>query len=238
MVAGAGWPSGSSQSRCTRLSSAPSRSNTQHPALRSPGQLLGSGPLWGAALLLTLPLPEPPQTAAPQSSASPRISQAAAPAAYTITPQRRALLDTIRYAEGTWKGGSPEGYRVLYGGGLFSSLERHPEITVRRRYTSAAAGAYQFLPATWREASRKLALQDFSAPNQDQAALYLVERRGALAAVDRSGLGGTVLAQLSREWASLPASHGGSYYGQPVKSRQELIAFYATALQRARQQLV
>ena len=223
MVAGAGWPSGSSQSRCTRLSRAPSRSNTQHPALRSLEQLLGSGPLCGAALLLTLPLPAPPQTAAP--------------AAYTITPQRRALLDTIRYAEGTWKGGSSEGYRVLYGGGLFSSLERHPEITVRRRYTSAAAGAYQFLPATWREASRKLALQDFSAPNQDQAALYLVERRGALAAVDRSGLGGTVLAQLSREWASLPASHGGSYYGQPVKSRQELIAFYTTALQRARQQL-
>ena len=108
---------------------------------------------------------------------------------------------------------------MLYGGGLFSSVERHPEITVRRRYTSAAAGAYQFLPATWREASRKLALQDFSATNQDQAALYLVERRGALAAVDRSGLGGAVLAQLSREWASLPASHGGSSYGQPVKSR-------------------
>ena len=54
---------------------------------------------------------------------------------------------------------------MLYGGGLFSSVERHPEITVRRRYTSAAAGAYQFLPATWREASRKLALQDFSATN-------------------------------------------------------------------------
>jgi hypothetical protein len=55
--------------------------------------------------------------------------------------------------------------------------------------------------------------------------------------VDRWGLGGTVLAQLSREWGSLPASHGGSYYGQPVKSRQELNGFYATALQRARQQL-
>ena len=233
VVAGAGWPSGSGQSRCTPLSRAPSRSKTKHPALRSWEQLLGSGPLCGAALLLTLPLPAPPKTAGPQ----PAASQAGASSVYTITPQRRALLDTIRYAEGTWKDGSPKGYRVLYGGGLFTNLERHPEITVRRRYTSAAAGAYQFLPATWREAAQKLALQDFSAPNQDQAALYLVERRGALAAVDRWGLGGTVLAQLSCEWASLPASHGGSYYGQPVKSRQELIAFYATALQRARQQL-
>lgn len=51
---------------------------------------------------------------------------------YAITPARRALLDTIRYAEGTWKGGRVEEYRVLYGGGLFTSLERHPEITVHR----------------------------------------------------------------------------------------------------------
>jgi lysozyme len=110
-------------------------------------------------------------------------------------------------------------------------------VTVHRRYSSAAAGAYQFLPTTWREASRKLALRDFSPANQDQAALYLVERRGALEAVDHSGLGSAVLARLSREWASLPASHGGSSYGQPVKSREELISFYAHALQRAREAL-
>jgi hypothetical protein len=34
-----------------------------------------------------------------------------------------------------------------------------------------------------------------------------------------------------------PASHGGSSYGQPVKSREELISFYAHALQRAREAL-
>ena len=77
-----------------------------------------------------------------------------------ITPARRALLNTIRYAEGTWKQGQ-EGYRSLYGGGRFSSLERHPEIVVVKRYTSAAAGAYQFLPGTWGEASRKLRLARF-----------------------------------------------------------------------------
>lgn len=61
-----------------------------------------------------------------------------------------------------------------------------------------------------------------------------MERRGALQAVDRSGLCAGVLSQLSMEWASFPASHGASYYGQPVKSRLELIGFYADALLRAR----
>jgi lysozyme len=176
----------------------------------------------------------PPMPAVLQQVSARQGSADAAP--YAITPQRRALLDTIRYAEGTWKDGSSVGYRVLYGGGLFASLERHPEVTVHRRYSSAAAGAYQFLPGTWREAAGKLGLRSFSAANQDQAALYLVERRGALAAVDRNGLGTSVLARLAPEWASLPASHGGSHYGPPVKGRDELIRFYASALARAQQQ--
>jgi hypothetical protein len=43
---------------------------------------------------------------------------------YLITPERRALLNTIRYAEGTWIGGSQEGYRMLFGGGRFDRLDR------------------------------------------------------------------------------------------------------------------
>ena len=221
--------------RCHRLSRPSTKTSHQRLAPRSLERLLGSGPLCGASLLLTLPTaiqPAPSPTLPPA-----RPAQRSSATAYAITPERRALLDTIRFAEGTWKGGSVTGYRVLYGGELFASLERHPEVTVHRRYSSAAAGAYQFLPTTWREASRKLALRDFSPANQDQAALYLVERRGALEAVDHSGLGSAVLARLSREWASLPASHGGSSYGQPVKSREELISFYAHALQRAREAL-
>jgi L-amino acid N-acyltransferase YncA len=97
------------------------------------------------------------------------------------------LLNTIRYAEGTWKQGK-EGYRTLYGGGRFSSLERHPEIVVVKRYTSAAAGAYQFLPGTWSEAARKLQLESFGPSSQDQAALYLVDRRGVLDQIDQQGL--------------------------------------------------
>ncbi|MFN9620704.1 MAG: glycoside hydrolase family 104 protein, partial [Synechococcaceae cyanobacterium] len=108
--------------------------------------------------------------------------------AYRLTPERRALLNTIRYAEGTWLGGSGEGYRVLYGGGRFAGFTQHPEIEVRRRYVSAAAGAYQFLPRTWHMASAALGLPDFGPRSQDQAALWLVDRRGALRSVDHHGL--------------------------------------------------
>ncbi len=152
---------------------------------------------------------------------------------YALTPRRRALLATIRYAEGTWTNGSARGYQLLYGGGHFSSLSRHPQITVRRRYVSAAAGAYQFLPPTWNQVARRLGLRDFGPRNQDMAALYLVERRGVLATLDREGLNGRVLDRLAREWASLPNRQGASVYGQPVKTAQELQQFYASSLQRA-----
>ncbi len=153
---------------------------------------------------------------------------------YTLTPERRALLNTIRYAEGTWLGGSDEGYRVLYGGGRFTGFGRHPEREVRRRYVSAAAGAYQFLPTTWKATARELELPDFGPTSQDQAALHLVRKRGALESFDREGLSVAVLARLAPEWASLPSWHGGSVYGQPVHSAESLQAFYRRDLQRQR----
>ena len=186
--------------------------------------------------------------ALPMAAPAQRLALAPAPAAevreggegrssevYPITAERRALLNTIRYAEGTWIGGREEGYRVIYGGGRVERLDRHPEITVRRRYVSAAAGAYQFLPATWREASSRLRLPDFGPRSQDQAALHLIQKRGALGPFDQRGLTPEVLARLAPEWASLPAYHGGSWYGQPVKTVAELQRFYSDELQRLRQ---
>ena len=129
---------------------------------------------------------------------------------FAITPQRRALLDTIRYAEGTWRGGRPEGYRVIYGFSLCTGLRRHPEQIVHRRYTSAAAGAYQFLPSTWKTVAKTLRLPNFEAPSQDMAAL-------------------------AKEWASLPNQRGASHYGQPVQGSKELISFYNASLARNRQ---
>lgn len=158
-------------------------------------------------------------------------SQSDAGELYAITPHRRALLNTIRYAEGTWKQGH-EGYRTLYGGGRFSSLAKHPDVVVVKRYASAAAGAYQFLPGTWREAANKLSLRSFKPHNQDQAALYLIDRRGVLDQVDRKGLTREVMAVLSKEWASFPSHNGLSAYGQPVKKATELANFYANNLKQ------
>ena len=160
-------------------------------------------------------------------------SQSDAGELYAITPHRRALLNTIRYAEGTWKQGH-EGYRTLYGGGRFSSLAKHPDVVVVKSYASAAAGAYQFLPGTWREAANKLSLRSFKPHNQDQAALYLIDRRGVLDQVDRKGLTREVMAVLSKEWASFPSHNGLSAYGQPVKKATELANFYANNLKQLR----
>ena len=152
---------------------------------------------------------------------------------YTITPERRALLNTIRFAEGTWQQGQ-EGYHTLYGGGRFGSLASHPDIVVRKHYNSAAAGAYQFLPITWREAAQKLQLRSFNPESQDQAALYLVDRRGVLKQVDRMGLTREAMAALAREWASFPSMGGSSAYGQPVKKAEELASFYEANLRSLR----
>ena len=75
-----------------------------------------------------------------------------------------------------------------------------------KRYTSAAAGAYQFLPGTWREVSAKLGLRSFEPHNQDQAALYLVQRRRALTRIDRQGLNREVMAGWPRSGPRSPTA--------------------------------
>lgn len=155
---------------------------------------------------------------------------------YVLTPERKALLNTIRFAEGTWKEGEEVGYRVLYGGSTFESFEKHPERVIVKRYTSAAAGAYQFLPRTWSMAANKLGLIDFGPRNQDQAALFLIERRQALQDADAGKLTSQLLAKLAPEWASLPTLTAQSYYGQPVKKTKDLQRFYNRNLEELRRQ--
>lgn len=185
--------------------------------------------------------PVPPQAARPASTAAsspaaaaPRPVVASAPGFYGITPERRALLNTIRYAEGTWLGGSADGYRVLYGGDRFGDLSRHPDTVVRRGYASAAAGACQFLPTTWDRTADRLGLRDFGPASQDQAALHLIDQRGALRRFDRHGLTPEMLARLAPEWASLPTLAGDSHYRQPVKGLTQLQRFYQRELERQR----
>jgi len=154
---------------------------------------------------------------------------------FAITPERRALLNTIRYAEGTWAQGSDLGYRILFGGSVVESLERHPNRVMRTaRYASAAAGAYQFMPFTWDMAARALGLSEFHPEAQDQAALFLVQRRGALQLADQGMLTPQLVAKLAPEWASFPTLRGSSFYGQPVKRFADLRRFYDENLSRLR----
>jgi len=137
------------------------------------------------------------------------------------------LLRTLRFAEGTERGG-PDSYRVMFGGSLAPDLKRHPDKVIKSPggYASSAAGAYQFLTPSWQSHAKALGLQDFSAYNQDLAATRAIRNRlmpiGGLATLEKEGFSPRVSAALAPEWASLPTESGKSYYGQPVKSLSEL----------------
>jgi muramidase (phage lysozyme) len=145
-----------------------------------------------------------------------------------ITARERALLDTISKAEGTWdsKSSRPR-YDITFGYQKVDPSKPHPGRVVKSGgYASDATGAYQFLSTTWKGANggQNTAM---TPENQDRAALQLVRGRG----VDPSKpLDAAALNRLAPEWASLPTSAGKSYYGQPVKGRQELLDFYNARL--------
>ena len=147
------------------------------------------------------------------------------------TPEGQRLLKTIRFAEGT---SGPKGYQTMFGGGTFNDLSRHPDRVVHGNgYSSAAAGAYQFLPGTWQTQSSRLGLKGFGPAEQDIAALALARKRlmdlGGLETVRKEGLSQRVAAALSPEWASFPTETGRSYYGQPVKPLAQLQKYYEAA---------
>ena len=90
------------------------------------------------------------------------------------------------------------------------------------------------MPATWRLAVRALDLVGFGPHAQDQAALYLIQRRGALPLADRGILTKELAAKLAPEWASFPTLRNRSYYGQPVVKYGRLKHFYEANLARLR----
>jgi muramidase (phage lysozyme) len=135
----------------------------------------------------------------------------------------QALLRVIRTGEGTT---GENGYRTLFGGGLFNGFADHPRITVKSSgYTSTAAGAYQFITSSWDETKRVMGLPDFSPRSQDLAALGRIAARGALEDA-KAGNFEAAIKKIAREWASLP----GSPYGQPVISWERARAIYALSL--------
>ena len=213
---------------------------TQLPFTRVAIALAGLSMSFGAAPALATEQSGPWDTAAVRVAA-PQVAMLPAapppaPRLFAITPERQALLNTIRYAEGTWKNGDRIGYQVMFGGSITPSLERHPNrVNFTARYASAAAGAYQFMPFTWSMIQERLGVVDFQPESQDQGALFLIQRRGALHLADRGEFTPELASRLAPEWASFPTLAGQSYYGQPVKRYDDLRRFYEDNLSQLRQ---
>ena len=124
-------------------------------------------------------------------------------------PNVAAFLILIRTGEGTL---GVNGYRTMFGGGLFNSFDDHPrQVITRGAYTSTAAGAYQFLSRTWDGLVKQYGFRNFLPKTQDVAALALIKGRGALNDVIE-GRFKVAIQKCNKEWASLPDSP----YGQPT----------------------
>lgn len=148
-------------------------------------------------------------------------------------PEVRSLLNTIRYAEGT---PGDAGYQTMFGGSKFDTSKgwQHPNKAISSGgYKSTAAGAYQYLTPTWQGVAKELGLSSFDPRSQDLGALRLIDRRGALDPFLKGEKFGTVINKLAPEWASLPTSSGGSYYGQPSKKLSDLYQYYEQQKQKA-----
>ena len=159
------------------------------------------------------------------------------------TNEQKALLDTIAWAEGT-----KEKYNVMYGGTHFNSYASHPVETgemsaggiTAGKYTSTAAGRYQFLFDTFKSLRQQGYFKSsFGFEEQDRAALdgLVIAKRhlseSELKSAVDAGNYELVWDKLAPEWASLPSSAKGgkSYYGQPVRSSSDLKNVYQSCLQ-------
>ena len=90
-------------------------------------------------------------------------------ASKNISPEERALLDTISWAEGTY---DRNGYGMFFGKTYFEDCSNHPRkrFTIPGDYTTAA-GRYQFIDTTWDTVSVEENLRDFSPQSQDKGAI-------------------------------------------------------------------
>lgn len=90
-----------------------------------------------------------------------------------LTAPQRALLDTIRAAEGG------RDYNILFGDTasnpkVFDTYSRHPN-KYNAEYDTTAAGAYQINYPTYNEFAKKIGVNDFSPESQDKIALAIAE---------------------------------------------------------------
>lgn len=164
----------------------------------------------------------------PQETDSSNVAGTSQPVA-PMNIEQRALLDTISFAEGTWDDTNKQvNYNIAFGGGSFDNNQPHPNRVINSpRVSSAAHGAYQFMPGTWLGANDGQNLP-MTAANQNVAAIKLAKDRG----YDFSKPFNSQAHLLAGEWASFPNAQGRSQYNlddgtpQPSKSLDVLTDFY------------
>jgi len=138
----------------------------------------------------------------------------------STSPNFESWKKAISGAEGTLRQGNID-YNVLYGGGRFEGYDKHPDKVISGgRYKSAAAGAYQFMPETYYELQQRYNIPDFSPASQDMALYFRMKERGV--DPDKDPITPETVAKLAPEFASFPTIEGKSFYGQPVKSFQDI----------------
>ena len=152
-----------------------------------------------------------------------------------ISDNARRWLKAISYSEGTYDANRGPQYDIIFGYDRFKDYSKHPDVVKSSGgLRSAAAGAYQFMPSTWRGVKEDLQLSDFSPQSQDLAAIELIKRRGV--DPDTDPITSRTLAQLAPEWASFPTLGNTSYYeGQKAKDAQDIISFAYGMPQPAKQ---
>jgi muramidase (phage lysozyme) len=173
------------------------------------------------------------QAAAAEGIDPPGVERVAYIAAQQVTPEARALLRTLMWAEGTDKRGS-RAYGTHYGYEYTPPTGNHPDRVVHKDgISSAAYGAYQFMPQTWAGTSFGRQGMPMTPENQDLAALELVRQRRVnpdkeLTTQDWD--------RLTPEWASIPHSttNRGIYAGQRGKTLVDLNRIYKQFLREER----
>ena len=153
----------------------------------------------------------------------------------------KALLNTIRYAEGT---AGPNGYNTWFGGRTdmdLTSMTINEVVAEQKRrlrtgeatygkYTSAAVGAYQMMEPEKAAAAIGLdpATTKFTPEIQDRIAVdYYMKKQARMSQSEiEAPISKAQIAKISGVWASLPNAVGDSAYDQPVKKYKELENVY------------
>ena len=118
---------------------------------------------------------------------------------------------TIQFAEGTYRQGDKK-YNTGNGYEIFEG-NTYPDRVFSGG--SAAAGAYQIMPDTWKNIQSNLNLPDFGPESQEKAGEWLAQQRGVQTSKPFTKVSELEYAvnQLSPEWAAFPTkSTGRSFY--------------------------